>query len=105
MSKRIPAGWRCFHCDFYSTDSAEAAEHFGQTQHCEPACSVGIQRFRAMEAELDMWRSESDPATRSFYELSAKHASELRREEERGYAAGLRDGRLVLAAFPGVEAP
>src|ERR1700730_6872585 len=30
--------WRCFHCDFITSDSAEAAAHFGDEDDSMPIC-------------------------------------------------------------------
>lgn len=87
--------WRCFHCDFITSDHDEAAQHFGRFDDCVPACGVGIERFRAMEKELHEYRTESDAASKTFYSLGADHRSALIAEEQRGYDRGLADGMAL----------
>lgn len=96
IEKAKKMSWRCFHCDEKFTDRIEAERHFGKYQDCTPACQVGVELFRKMEAELESYRTESDATSREFYGLGAKHAGELRRAEEEGYEKGLKDGRALL---------
>lgn len=95
----VADAWRCFHCDKTFTDPECAAEHFGRFEDCQPACKIGVEQFRKMEAELANWRVGNDTATREFYRLGADHYRKERRAEEEGYEKGLRDGQ-ALAASP-----
>lgn len=41
ISDPTPAGWRCFGCDFYTTDYESAQAHFGERddpEECKPIC-------------------------------------------------------------------
>jgi hypothetical protein len=95
--------WRCFHCDDVFTDISAAEEHFGSFCDCIPACKIGVEQYRKMEKELENWRAGNDGATKEFYSLGSKHATELRREEERGYERGLRDGMATPLPAVAVE--
>lgn len=91
-------GWRCFHCDEYFTDKKLAAEHFGSEIE-DPACKLNaleggiLGLLRGAEAELSTYRREDNATSRAFYALGAEHTTALMREEEKGYARGLADGR------------
>lgn len=87
--------WRCFHCDEVFTDAACAELHFGKYQDCEPICTVGAARYRDLEDQLADYRSEADAASKTFYEMGARHAGLERRAEEKGYERGLRDARAA----------
>lgn len=86
------AAWRCFHCDEMFTDKGAALEHFGRSESADPACQINIKRFREMEELLARWQAEDTDLHRHIYRLNADHAVALRREEELGYARGLKDG-------------
>jgi hypothetical protein len=98
----IMSEWRCFHCDAVLTDRADAAVHFGKYDSCDPICSVGAVRYRDLEDQLAQYRSESDAASKSFYEMGSKHALALIAAEERGYEKGMRDGQYFANAAPEV---
>ena len=101
--------WRCFHCDEVFTDAAAAREHFGRDQGEEAACVLRMQPgdaplltlIRKLQDELSQVRYqlvEEDSATdRRMHAMSADHHQALLREEEKGYARGLRDARLYPA--------
>lgn len=89
--------WRCFYCDERFTDRESALVHFGPgdgyQEQSTPACKVDVGRFREMEAELVRYREEDSDKDREMLRLRSGFATELRREEERGYARGLADAR------------
>lgn len=97
MSNELVRGeWRCFHCNELFTNEFDGKRHFGDRQESKPACLIDIVEIRAMERELFKLRMEEDgPKAREFYALGAEHATALRREEEKGYARGLRDAKHV----------
>lgn len=98
-----PHGWTCFHCgeNFPSTFAGQRAAkaHFGAHPDEEPGCVMRlgaedkslVRRLRAAEAELARYRSEDSDKDRQMVAMAADHAAALRREEELGYARGLRD--------------
>lgn len=105
----MPAhGWTCFHCgDHFPGDFAGsqlAKRHFGAAVDAIPGCLLRVpdgertllRKYRALEQELARVQrelSEEDSAVnRQMHALISKHATELRREEEKGYARGLQDG-------------
>lgn len=83
--------WRCFHCDEVFADEAPAAEHFGTSQHQEPACQIDITKYREMEETVRRYNEEDTDLHREIHRLHASHQRELQREEEKGYARGLAD--------------
>jgi hypothetical protein len=101
--------WRCFHCEEVFTDVAAAREHFGRDQGEEPGCLLRMQPgdaplltlIRKLQDELSEVRyqlCEGDSATdRRMFAMSAEYHTALIREEEKGYARGLRDARLYPA--------
>jgi hypothetical protein len=89
--------WRCFQCDFTTADPDEAAHHFGKYEDCLPACKIGVEQFRALENEVQTWRTESDAASKEFYSLGAAHHVALRKAEQEGYDKGLADGQAERA--------
>lgn len=103
--ENVVTGWRCFHCDEYFTGAqrAAAAEHFGADQGAEPACKIAesdkglVGYIRELEGDLETCRQEDTPLHRRIGSLICEHATALRREEEKGYARGLRDGRALAA--------
>lgn len=99
--------WRCFHCDEVFLTKREAALHFGADETTTPACRIAsheghlVTRIRALEEQLARYWSEDQDVLRSIQVLEADHRAALIREEERGYARGVRDGAAdVLAANP-----
>ena len=95
---------RCFHCDDVFTDKAAAHDHFGFDEGCTPACKLAsglagmVTLIREQEDELRNHRMEETASYREFYALGADHSQALRREEEKGYARGLRDGTKEASA-------
>lgn len=81
--------WRCFHCDEAFADAESAAVHFGKSERQNPICTIDAAEYRAMEQRMLRYNEEDSDLHREIYGLRAKHASELRREEEKGYALGL----------------
>ncbi|CAJ6623501.1 Uncharacterised protein [Burkholderia pseudomallei] len=86
------ARWRCFHCDEVFDDRDAAALHFGTTERQVPACTIDVAEYRAMEQRMSRYNEEDTDLHREIYRLQARHQSDLRREEEKGYARGLADG-------------
>jgi hypothetical protein len=87
--------WRCFHCDEVFTDHAAALEHFGESMCDDPACQIDMTDVRAMENQLRQYREEDTALHRELRRMESDHATALRREEEKGYARGLRDAGYV----------
>lgn len=87
--------WRCFHCDETFTDAKEAALHFGTTQAQKPACQLNLKWLRYVERQLERYRDEDTDLHRQMHAMASRHQTELRREEEKGYARGLRDGMAM----------
>jgi hypothetical protein len=85
--------WRCFHCDELFTDYEAALEHFGFDQTSYAACQIDIKAFREMENFTARCQAEDSDTDRAMYRMQTEHDVALRREEEAGYAKGLRDGR------------
>jgi len=98
-----PREWRCFHCDEVFTDRDLAADHFGVCETRDAACKLNameggiLSLYREAEATLDRYRREDNESFREFYRLGAAHSTALMREEEKGYARGLADGRAESA--------
>jgi hypothetical protein len=106
----VPAsGWTCFHCGehFPSTFAGQrnALAHFGPQPSDEPGCVMQLgaedkkilQRFRWVEEELARYRAEDSDKDREMAALRSDHAQALIREEEKGYAKGVRDSRRQFA--------
>lgn len=100
------AGWNCFHCgEHFSsrTDEGVAAarDHFGETPIETPACKLNalegglLKLYREAQNELRSYREEDNASYREFYRLGGDHSRALMREEEKGYARGLADGRAI----------
>lgn len=89
QSDESDVGWRCFHCGETFTDSHAATLHFGTTEIQSPACAIDIAEYRAMEVRMRDYNNEDTELHREIASLRRKHAAELRREEEKGYARGL----------------
>lgn len=96
------AGWTCFHCgeNFPGNLAGHkmAQLHFGTSIYDEPKCQISAHRLRDMEAQLRRYRDEDTDLHREISRLQSDHALALRREEELGYARGLKDGRDLNAA-------
>jgi hypothetical protein len=105
-------GWVCFHCgeSFPGTFAGQraAAEHFGALPEAIPGCRLRMRKgersllrwIRWLERELRELRArvaaEDTDKDRQFYAMEADHRQALIREEEKGYAAGVRDARKEL---------
>jgi hypothetical protein len=87
--------WRCFHCDEVFTDEREAMQHFGKSEHREAACQVDVTRLRELEDQLRAYHNEDTDLYRQMARLQSDHATALRREEEIGYARGIKDYRRL----------
>lgn len=90
-------GWTCFHCGetFPGNMAGQIAArlHFGASIHDEPKCQISAHRLRSMELQLRRYREEDTDLHRALHRLESEHATALRREEEKGYARGLRDAK------------
>lgn len=95
-------GWTCFFCgDTFKTPGG-AKDHFGGNLGSTTACKIKFEEiellmaYRKLETELRNLRARvSDEDTekdRQINSMISKHAQELKREEEKGYARGLEDG-------------
>ena len=98
-------GWTCFHCGETFTTIGAARDHFGADQIADPACRIKIGEERGLvmalrraEAELGRYRCEDSDADRAMAALRSDHVQALIREEEAGYARGVRDARRELVA-------
>lgn len=98
--------WRCFHCDEVFTDADKARDHFGDGEGCDPempACKLNeleggiLKLYREALAEIRSYQDETDLTSKYFYEMGCTHHQALIREEEKGYARGLRDGQNISA--------
>lgn len=92
--------WRCYHCDQVFRNEFEAGIHFGADQAGACACVLPheqhlVEYIRDLEAQLAVYRSESDKVLQSIMTLESEHRAALQREEEKGYNLGLRDGRAT----------
>jgi hypothetical protein len=97
--------WRCFHCDEVFTTEVDARNHFGRDEGCETACLIKgagefalLQALRNAEDEITRFRNEDSDVIRSMWAMQADHSTALRREEEKGYARGLKDARVEAAS-------
>ena len=100
--------WRCFHCDEVFESRECAAHHFGHNEGETPICKIKgageyalISALRKAQQQRDeAWNAlsaEDTDSARVIYAMRADHAVELRREEEAGYAKGLRDAEAAAA--------
>lgn len=89
--------WRCFHCDEVFKDFAEAELHFGTSCYDVPICQITAAEVRGMELQLRRYSEEDTDLHREIARLKSDHATALQREEEKGYAKGLRDAGYGVA--------
>ena len=90
--------WTCFHCGEVCTDAEAARLHFGASEHQQPGCQIDLAEYRRME-EVNRRHCEEDTELhRALHRMECKHQQALQREEETGYAKGLRDGRTESEA-------
>lgn len=87
--------WKCFHCGEVFTTKLEALKHFGSSERQDPACTIDVLQYRAMEALVERYVDEDTDLHRSMYKMRSDHETALRREEEAGYARGLADGQKL----------
>lgn len=96
-----PEGWTCFHCGMHFGPTfqgwQEAFHHFGENVRGDAYCQMTARQVRGMEDMLRQYREEDTALHRHIARIESEHAIALRREEEKGYARGLRDARLVEA--------
>lgn len=93
--------WRCFHCGEEFINPRHAAAHFGIDQFAEPGCVAVLKggemhllkKILELEEQLAGYRAEDSAIDRWWAAKQAEHSAALRREEEKGYERGLRDGR------------
>lgn len=84
--------WTCFHCGEVCADADAARLHFGASEHAQPGCQIDLTEYRRME-EVNRRHCEEDTELhRALHRMECEHQQALRREEEAGYAKGLRDG-------------
>ncbi len=83
------AAWACFHCGEVF-DAEGARLHFGDSEMAEVACTIDEGQLREMERELARYRAEDSDADRAVQSMRADHVVALRKEEEAGYAKGLK---------------
>lgn len=97
-------GWTCFHCGMHFGGNfkgwQEALHHFGENVRGDAWCQYTARQVRAMEALLRNYQQEDTPRDRHLAKLEAEHAVALRREEEKGYARGLRDAGYIGDGAP-----
>lgn len=92
-------GWTCFHCGETFLNPNLARVHFGAMPDATPGCMLRVQgkergllfQLREIEAEIARYREEDTDLHRRIAGMAADHGAALRREEEAGYARGLRD--------------
>jgi len=97
--------WRCFHCGatFTKAQARWAGEHFGRSEADTPVCMMRVPgegslltALRNAQVELARYRQEDSDLIRAMTSQAADHAQLLRREEEKGYARGLKDGMAMM---------
>jgi hypothetical protein len=86
--------WTCFHCGETFVDRKAASLHFGRDEMAHAACQIDIAKYREMSELHERHLAEDSDADRRYYQQQSEHAVALRREEEKGYARGLADGRI-----------
>jgi hypothetical protein len=86
--------WTCFHCGETFTDREAATLHFGRDEMAYAACQIDIAKYREMSELHERHLAEDSDADRRYYRQQSEHVIALQREEEKGYARGLADGRV-----------
>jgi hypothetical protein len=98
--------WRCFHCGdaFTKAQVKHARDHFGRDEGQTPVCLMRepgeyhvLRALRDAQDELASYRAEDTELHRALAAMASDHGTALRREEEIGYARGLRDGMMEKA--------
>lgn len=95
MPRRIH--WRCFHCEKVCKTPEAARLHFGPTIYSAPACKINEAGLRELERMLDEYREEDTDLHRQMARMQSEHQQALQREEEKGYARGLKAQRDPLS--------
>jgi hypothetical protein len=90
--------WRCFHCDEVFTSRQDGWHHFGRDESATPACKIKaageyalLEALRNAEDQLSRYHAEDSDTARAMHAVAADNQVALRREEEKGYARGLKD--------------
>ena len=92
--------WRCFHCGeaFTRVKEQHARDHFGADCSATPVCLMRepgeyhvLRALRKAQDDLVAYRAEDTELHRAMHAMAADHQRLLRRQEELGYARGLRD--------------
>lgn len=94
--------WRCFHCNEVFNTTAAATEHFGQRLTAQPACQIDITEYRTMEARMHRYNEEDSDMHREIHRMESDHRQKLLREEEKGYARGMKDASAEIGAANGL---
>lgn len=91
--------WRCFHCDFITSNRGKAEVHFGADSGSEALCvlkasddHLGVY-IRDLEQQLDQYRAEDSHVLRAMASLEDDYRQALTRAEEEGYNKGIQDAR------------
>ena len=107
MASDVEKTWRCFHCDEVFLREVDARNHFGISESAEPACRIKaagefalLQALRNAESLLARYRAEDSDVLRAMHGMLADQQRALAREEEKGYARGLRDAKAQIATTP-----
>lgn len=102
--------WRCFHCDEVFTTEVDARLHFGIRDGDEPACKIKapgefalLDALRDAQTDLMQYWAEDTKLIRAMHSMQADHQTALRREEEKGYARGLRDAQQLCTGKHGSQ--
>lgn len=102
--------WRCFHCDEVFTLYAAARHHFGREEGAQPVCLIKaagewalVDALRKAEDQLARYRAEDSDVLRAMHGMVSDHQVALRREEEKGYARGLKDARELCTGKHGSQ--
>lgn len=100
-------GWTCFFCGETFHTERRARDHFGADPLTEAACRIKagkelglVVALRDAEAQLARYRAEDSDTERAMARMQSDHDVALRREEEKGYARGLRDARASAEDEP-----
>ncbi|WP_421793520.1 hypothetical protein [Hydrocarboniphaga effusa] len=96
-TEQAAQGWRCFHCDDFFTDWIQARNHFGHTpEDGAPVCKTERSTDSTvyhLKRQLELYQREDTELHRALHARDAEHRTALIREEEKGYARGLRDAQ------------
>lgn len=90
------ANWRCYHCNEVFTSHDSASDHFGRNEYSYPICKINGKQYREMEEQVRRSNEQDSETDRQMAGIQVRHQSELRREEELGYARGLRDAKTYI---------